>query len=73
MRRLPSEPAAHRLAAGGEEQGRGMTKAPWLMLAGAVAGFLGVVAALPGYEGYLIRPDGSEAATPGLALVSAGA
>jgi FAD:protein FMN transferase len=27
---------------------------------------LAAVAALPGYEGYLIRPDGSEAATPGL-------
>jgi thiamine biosynthesis lipoprotein ApbE len=35
-------------------------------LAAAGDAALPAVSALPGYEAYLIRPDGSESATPGL-------
>ena len=44
----------------------GMADALATALAAGGDAALPAVAALPGYEGYLIRPDGSETATPGL-------
>ncbi len=62
-----------RCAASATVTGPALSMADALATALAVGGdaALAAVAALPGYEAYLIRPDGSEATTPGLALASA--